>query len=43
MSEEPFHGLPSLLLRLPGGDSLRVLRHGAHVVSWVAGGKSACI
>jgi glucose-6-phosphate 1-epimerase len=36
--EEPFHGLPSLLLRLPCGDSLRVLQHGAHVVSWVAGG-----
>lgn len=37
--EEAFHGLPSILLQLPGGDSLRVLRHGAHVVSWVAGGK----
>lgn len=37
-TEESFHGLPSLLLRLAGGDSLRVLLHGAHVVSWVAGG-----
>ncbi|MFO6420000.1 D-hexose-6-phosphate mutarotase [Hylemonella sp. W303a] len=38
-AEESFHGLPSLLLQLPSGDSLRVLRHGAHVVSWVAGGQ----
>lgn len=37
--EAPFHGLPSLLLQLPSGDSLRVLRHGAHVVSWLAHGK----
>ncbi|WP_237701429.1 D-hexose-6-phosphate mutarotase [Hylemonella gracilis] len=39
LSEESFHGLPSLLLRLPNGDHLRVLRHGAHLVSWVAGGQ----
>jgi glucose-6-phosphate 1-epimerase len=37
--EEPFHGLPSLLLKLPCGDSLRVLKHGAHVVSWVVDGQ----
>ncbi len=36
---EPFHGLPSLVLRLPCGDSLRVLLQGAQVVSWVAGGR----
>lgn len=37
--EEAFHGLPSFLLNVPCGDSLRVLRHGAHVVSWVVDGK----
>lgn len=37
-SVELFHGLPSLTLALPCGDHLRVLLHGAHVVSWVAGG-----
>lgn len=36
---ELFHGLPALSLRLPGGDSVRVLLHGAHVVSWIAGGR----
>ena len=36
---EPFHGLPSHLLTLPGGDSIRVLEHGAHVVSWISGGR----
>lgn len=35
---ELFHGLPSHVLRLPQGDQLRVLQHGAHLVSWVAGG-----
>lgn len=39
LSEQPFHDLPSLLLRLPCGDSLRVLQHGAHVVSWVVDGQ----
>lgn len=34
-----FHGLPSHVLRLPQGDQVRVLQHGAHVVSWVAGGR----
>lgn len=34
-----FHGLPCQTLTLPGGDSLRVLWHGAHVVSWIAGGR----
>lgn len=34
-----FHGLPALSLNLPNGDSLRVLLHGAHVVSWVSGGR----
>jgi len=38
-SIELFHGLPSLALSLPNGDRLRVLLHGAHVVSWVAGGR----
>jgi glucose-6-phosphate 1-epimerase len=38
-SAELFHGLPSVSLFLPNGDSLRVLLHGAHVVSWVAGGR----
>jgi len=36
---ELFHGLPSQVLNLPNGDHLRVLLHGAHVVSWVAGGR----
>lgn len=39
LSEASFHGLPSLQLNLPCGDSLRVLRHGAHVVSWVVEGQ----
>lgn len=38
-SIELFHGLPSLALNLPNGDSLRVLLHGAHIVSWIAGGR----
>jgi len=38
-SPELFHGLPSLVLSLPNGDRLRVLLHGAHVVSWVSGGR----
>lgn len=38
-SPELFQGLPSLALSLPNGDCLRVLLHGAHVVSWVAGGR----
>ncbi len=38
-SPELFHGLPALSLSLPNGDRLRVLLHGAHVVSWVAGGR----
>lgn len=36
---ELFHGLPALSLALPQGDSVRVLLHGAHVVSWIAGGR----
>jgi len=36
---ELFHGQPSIRLALPGGDSLRVLLHGAHVVSWVSAGR----
>jgi glucose-6-phosphate 1-epimerase len=39
LRHEPFRGQPSILLTLPNGDSLRVLLHGAHVVSWVAGGR----
>jgi glucose-6-phosphate 1-epimerase len=38
-SIELFHGLPSLVLSLPNGDHLRVLLHGAHIVSWVAAGR----
>lgn len=38
-SRELFHGLPSHVLRLPGGDQVRVLQHGAHLVSWVTGGR----
>lgn len=38
-SLELFHGLPSLALSLPNGDRLRALLHGAHVVSWVSGGR----
>lgn len=38
-SRELFHGLPSHVLCLSGGDHLRVLQHGAHLVSWVAGGR----
>ncbi|MCZ8253754.1 MAG: D-hexose-6-phosphate mutarotase [Hylemonella sp.] len=34
-----FHGLPSHVLRLPQGDQVRVLQHGAHTVSWVTGGR----
>lgn len=36
---ELFHGLPSLRLVLANGDCVRVLLHGAHVVSWVTGGR----
>ncbi len=36
---ELFHGLPALSLSLPCGDRLRVLLHGAHVVSWLSGGR----
>ncbi len=38
-SRELFHGLPAHVLRLPQGDQVRVLQHGAHIVSWVAGGR----
>ncbi|MEQ1657214.1 MAG: D-hexose-6-phosphate mutarotase [Hylemonella sp.] len=38
-SLELFHGLPYLVLSLPNGDHLRVLLHGAQVVSWVSGGR----
>jgi glucose-6-phosphate 1-epimerase len=36
LRHEPFRGQPSIVLTLPNGDSLRVLLHGAQVVSWVA-------
>ncbi len=39
LRHESFRGQPSIVLALPQGDSLRVLLHGAHVVSWVAGGR----
>lgn len=38
-SVELCHGLPSHTLTLPGGDRLRVLLHGAQLVSWMAGGR----
>ena len=38
-STELFHGLPCRCLRLPNGDSLRVVLHGAQVLSWVTGGR----
>lgn len=34
-----FAGLPAAELQLPCGDRLVVARHGAHVLSWVAGGR----
>ena len=34
-----FAGLPATKLRLPGGDHVVVAQHGAHVLSWVAGGR----
>ncbi len=39
LRHEAFRGQPSIVLALPQGDSLRVLLHGAHVVSWVASGR----
>ncbi len=36
---EWFQGLPCWRLSLSGGDSLLVAEHGAHVLSWVAGGR----
>jgi glucose-6-phosphate 1-epimerase len=38
-SRELFHGLPAHVLRLSQGDHVRVLQHGAQVVSWVADGR----
>lgn len=35
---EVWSGLPCHRVTLPNGDSLRVAEHGAHVLSWVAGG-----
>ncbi len=34
-----FAGLPATELQLPGGDRVVVAHHGAHVLSWVAGGR----
>ena len=34
-----FAGLPATQLRLPCGDGVVVAQHGAHVLSWVAGGR----
>jgi glucose-6-phosphate 1-epimerase len=34
-----FAGLPATELQLPCGDRVVVARHGAHVLSWVAGGR----
>ena len=36
---ELYQGLPCWRLSLPGGDSLLVAEHGAHVLSWIAGGR----
>lgn len=36
---ELFQGLPSVSLSLPCGDHLRVMLQGAHLVSWVSGGR----
>jgi len=38
-SEELFYGQPCYRLTLPNGDSVLVAQHGAHVVSWVSGGR----
>jgi glucose-6-phosphate 1-epimerase len=37
--ETTFAGLPAVELALPQGDTLRVMQHGAHVLSWVSGGQ----
>ena len=39
VERETFQGLPCLRLGLPCGDAVRVALHGAHVLSWVAGGR----
>ena len=36
---ESFNGLPCWRLSLPGGDTALVAEHGAHVLSWEAGGR----
>lgn len=36
---ESFKGLPCWRLSLPQGDRLRIAEHGAHVLSWVSGGR----
>lgn len=38
-SQELFHGQPCHRLTLSHGDSVLVAQHGAHVVSWVSGGR----
>lgn len=37
--ETTFAGLPGVELALPQGDTLRVMLHGAQVLSWVSGGQ----
>ena len=37
--ETSFAGLPAVELALPQGDTLRVMLHGAQVLSWVSGGQ----
>jgi glucose-6-phosphate 1-epimerase len=37
--ETTFEGLPAVELALPQGDTLRVMLHGAQVLSWVSGGQ----
>ena len=38
-SEEIFLGQPCHRLRLANGDSVLVAQHGAHVISWISGGR----
>ena len=38
-SQELFHGQPCHRLTLANGESVLVAQHGAHVVSWVSGGR----
>lgn len=39
LTPEKHHGQPCLRMSLPGGDTVLVALHGAHVLSWVSGGR----